>query len=69
MSVIERYLINLGSVGQPRGDNPKAAWLRLDTDTGSIEFRRVGYDIDRAQEIILEAQLPSQLADRLEVGR
>jgi predicted phosphodiesterase len=65
----ESYLVNPGSVGQPRDDNPRAAWLRLDTDTGRIEFRRVGYDIDRAKKRILEAELPWELADRLEVGR
>ncbi len=62
------WLINPGSVGQPRDGDPRAAWLELDTGEHSARFHRVGYDIDRAAEPILAAGLPERLADRLYVG-
>jgi predicted phosphodiesterase len=65
----ESYFVNPGSVGQPRDDNPKAAWLRLDTEASCLEFRRVDYDVEQAQALIRAACLPGQLADRLEVGQ
>ncbi len=62
------WLVNPGSVGQPRDENPRAAWLELDTGEQSARFHRVGYDIDRAAEPILAAGLPEHLADRLYAG-
>ena len=64
-----RYLVNVGSVGQPRDGNPKAAYVIYDLDEGSIELRRLDYDIAKAQQKILEAGLPPRLADRLAVGK
>lgn len=63
------WLLNPGSVGQPRDGDPRAAWLELDTDAWTAHFHRVPYDVATAAETILAAGLPSQLADRLGVGR
>lgn len=63
----ERFLVNPGSVGQPRDGNPRAAFLIYDTDTG-IEFRRAEYDIASAQEKIIESGLDKRLAERLSDG-
>jgi len=63
----ERFLVNPGSVGQPRDGNPRAAFLIYDTDTG-IEFRRAEYDIASAQEKIIESGLDKRLAERLSRG-
>ena len=54
-----RWLINPGSVGQPRDGDPRAAWLELDTEARTARFHRVAYDIDRAAAAILAAGLPS----------
>jgi diadenosine tetraphosphatase ApaH/serine/threonine PP2A family protein phosphatase len=64
-----RWLINPGSVGQPRDGDPRAAWLELDTDAWKATYHRVAYDIDSAAEAILEAGLPEHLAKRLEIGQ
>jgi diadenosine tetraphosphatase ApaH/serine/threonine PP2A family protein phosphatase len=64
----DRWLINPGSVGQPRDGDPRAAWLELDTDAWSATYHRVEYDIDRAAEAISAAELPDHLARRLYVG-
>jgi len=63
------WLLNPGSVGQPRDSDPRAAWLELDTEEWTARYHRVPYDVATAAETILAAGLPSQLADRLEVGR
>jgi diadenosine tetraphosphatase ApaH/serine/threonine PP2A family protein phosphatase len=63
------WLLNPGSVGQPRESDPRAAWLELDTDEWTARYHRVFYDIDTAAEAILAAGLPSQLAERLAAGR
>jgi diadenosine tetraphosphatase ApaH/serine/threonine PP2A family protein phosphatase len=64
-----RWLLNPGSVGQPRDGDARAAWLELDTDGWSARYRRVEYDIDSAAAAIREAGLPSLLAERLYVGQ
>lgn len=63
-----RYLINCGSVGQPRDGNPQASFGLFFVEEQRIEVRRVEYDIDAAMRKILEAGLPEVLAYRLEVG-
>jgi diadenosine tetraphosphatase ApaH/serine/threonine PP2A family protein phosphatase len=63
-----RWLINPGSVGQPRDGDPRAAWLELDTDEPAARFHRVRYDVERAAASISAAGLPRRLADRLHVG-
>jgi predicted phosphodiesterase len=62
-----RYIINVGSVGQPRDGNPDAAYVLFNED--SIEIRRVSYDIVLTQKKMRKAGLPSYLIDRLVVGR
>jgi diadenosine tetraphosphatase ApaH/serine/threonine PP2A family protein phosphatase len=64
-----RWLLNPGSVGQPRDGDPRAAWLELDTKKLSARFHRVAYDVDRAAASIVEAGLPKRLADRLYIGQ
>ncbi len=64
-----RWLINPGSVGQPRDGDPRAAWLELDTDAWKATFHRVEYDIDRAADAIVATDLPEHLARRLYVGQ
>jgi diadenosine tetraphosphatase ApaH/serine/threonine PP2A family protein phosphatase len=64
-----RWLLNPGSVGQPRDGDPRAAWLELDTDEWEATYHRVEYDIGRAAEAIRKAGLPDLLADRLSVGQ
>lgn len=63
------WLLNPGSVGQPRDGDPRAAWLELDVEEGTARFHRNEYDVLTAAETILAAGLPSQLAERLEIGR
>jgi predicted phosphodiesterase len=63
------WLINPGSVGQPRDGDPRAAWLELDTDEWTARFHRVTYDIPAAAASILAAGLPQALAERLSIGR
>ena len=62
-------LINVGSVGQPRDRDPRAAYGVLDLARGTILLRRVSYDIAAAQASIIEAGLPAWLALRLERGQ
>jgi diadenosine tetraphosphatase ApaH/serine/threonine PP2A family protein phosphatase len=65
-----RWLINPGSVGQPRDGDPRAAWLELDTESWRAGFHRVEYDIDRAADaIVATGELPEHLARRLYVGQ
>ncbi len=63
------YLINVGSVGQPRDGDPRAAFGIYDSETLSLQLRRVIYPVAAAQRRILSAGLPSSLANRLAVGR
>jgi predicted phosphodiesterase len=65
----KKYFVNVGSVGQPRDGNPKAAYVVYDLDEGSIELRRLDYDIGTTQRKILEAGLPPRLAHRLAEGK
>ncbi len=63
------YLINPGSVGQPRDGNPEASYAIFDFRDFSVEFKNVPYDIESAQRRILEAGLPEFLAERLAQGK
>jgi len=63
-----RYLVNVGSVGQPRNDNPRACYAIYDSERRVVWFRRVAYDIPKAQERFLNAGLASWNAYRLESG-
>lgn len=64
----DRYMINVGSVGQPRDGNPEAAYGVYDTRECRVEIRRVPYDIASAQQKILRSGLPALLAQRLTLG-
>jgi diadenosine tetraphosphatase ApaH/serine/threonine PP2A family protein phosphatase len=63
-----RWLLNPGSVGQPRDGDPSAAWLLLDLEARHASFRRVPYDVARTQAEIREQGLPDALAERLGYG-
>ena len=64
-----RYLINPGSIGQPRDTDPRASYATYDSKKQRVEIRRVPYRIDLAQQRITEAGLPESLAFRLGLGR
>ena len=63
-----RYIVNVGSVGQPRDHDPRAAYGLWDAEAGSVELRRVSYDVEAARRKIMAAGLPRFLADRLSAG-
>jgi diadenosine tetraphosphatase ApaH/serine/threonine PP2A family protein phosphatase len=63
------WLINPGSVGQPRDGDPRAAWLVLDTGAWTARWRRAEYDVAGAQHAIRAANLPDSLAERLQYGQ
>jgi diadenosine tetraphosphatase ApaH/serine/threonine PP2A family protein phosphatase len=63
-----RWLLNPGSIGQPRDGDPRAAFLLLDLDARWARFRRVQYAVERTQAEIRERGLPELLADRLARG-
>jgi len=65
----DRYLVNVGSVGQPRDGNPDACYCIFDTDTNKLEIRRAAYDVRSAREKIIKIGLPRFLADRLLTGQ
>ncbi|MDP3722252.1 MAG: metallophosphoesterase family protein [Candidatus Omnitrophota bacterium] len=64
-----RYLVNPGSVGQPRDGDPRASVAIIDTDQRRVAVERVPYDVAAAQRKIRQAGLPAFLADRLAIGR
>ncbi len=64
-----RYIVNVGSVGQPRDGDPRACFAMLDMETGVLKFRRVEYSIEKVQRKIVEVGLPEFLAIRLSFGR
>lgn len=64
-----KYFINVGSVGQPRDGDSRSAYVIYNLTEKSITFRRIPYDIGRAQERIRAAGLPERLAQRLEIGQ
>jgi len=64
-----QYIINVGSVGQPRDGDPRASYVIYDDQAQSFILKRINYDIAKAQKKILDAGLPQILADRLSIGR
>ena len=64
----KKYIVNVGSVGQPRDGNPQAAYCIYDLDKNTMAIKRTRYDIHEAQKRILKAGLPPFLADRLSSG-
>jgi predicted phosphodiesterase len=63
------WLLNPGSVGQPRDGDPRAAWLLLDLDGHTASYQRTRYDVAGAAAAIRAARLPGSLAERLEYGQ
>jgi predicted phosphodiesterase len=63
-----RFIVNPGSVGQPRDRNPDAAWALVDTDAMTYQLHRVAYDINEVSRKIGAAGLPEFLSERLRVG-
>jgi diadenosine tetraphosphatase ApaH/serine/threonine PP2A family protein phosphatase len=68
LRLAHKALINVGSVGQPRDEDPRACYAIWDTTSGRMELRRVAYDIEREASRIKRAKLPAILADRLFLG-
>ncbi len=62
------FIVNFGSVGQPRDGDPRAAWGLVDTETGIVTWRRVNYEVEKTQAKILAAGLPPELSKRLPLG-
>ncbi|HED09683.1 MAG TPA: metallophosphoesterase [Caldithrix abyssi] len=65
----ESYIVNVGSVGQPRDGDPRTCFVLLDTETNSLEYIRLKYDTRKTSEKIKNAGLPSYLADRILYGQ
>ncbi|MEZ6017121.1 MAG: metallophosphoesterase family protein [Planctomycetota bacterium] len=68
LTLAHRALVNVGSVGQPRDEDPRACYAVWDTETGRMGLHRVEYDIEREADRIRRAGLPAILADRLFLG-
>ena len=64
-----KYLVNPGSVGQPRDGDPRAAYAIVDTRRRCVELLRLTYPVEEAQDKVIRAGLPEVLAQRLAVGR
>jgi putative phosphoesterase len=64
----KKFILNPGSVGQPRDGNPKASFVSFDKERMKFDIKRVKYDIAKVQEKILRSGLPAYLAKRLEEG-
>jgi predicted phosphodiesterase len=64
-----RYLVNPGSVGQPRDGDPRAAFAVYDADGPALALHRIAYPVEEAQRRIRSAGLPQSLANRLAIGR
>jgi diadenosine tetraphosphatase ApaH/serine/threonine PP2A family protein phosphatase len=62
-------MINVGSVGQPRDGDWRAAYVIYQPETMDVELRRIPYDIESAQRKIIDAGLPAELAERLALGK
>jgi diadenosine tetraphosphatase ApaH/serine/threonine PP2A family protein phosphatase len=65
----KKYFINVGSVGQPRDGDWRAAYVVFDDEKRCVQLRRLRYDLPKAQEKILASGLPPRLADRLAFGK
>jgi len=69
VAACDKVLVNVGSVGQPRDENPDAAYAIYDTDAQKIWVKRTPYDIDGAIAAIAKAKLPRILGERLRLGK
>ncbi len=68
LSPESRYIINVGSVGQPRDNDPRSCYMVYDSEAGILEYKRIPYPVTKTQEKILQAGLPEFLAYRLGLG-
>ncbi len=64
-----RYIVNVGSVGQPRDGDPRACFVIYDMESRTIKFNRVEYSIEKVQNKMMEVGLPEYLSARLSFGR
>ena len=69
LSECDYALVNVGSVGQPRDENPQAAYAVFDTEKRKVWIKRVDYDVDAAVEAIEKNNLPRILGERLRLGK
>ena len=69
LEIGNRYFINVGSVGQPRDGDSRAAYCIYDSDDLTVELFRLEYDIEKTKSKIREAGLPERLAERLDHGK
>lgn len=69
LSLASKTIVNVGSVGQPRDQDPRASYAIYDQDSGMVYLRRVEYDITATQEAIRKAGLPATNGNRLVLGR
>lgn len=65
----KKYVVNVGSIGQPRDGDSRAAYAVYDDEASVVEIRRAAYDVNAAQKKIRDAGLPERLASRLAEGR
>ncbi|MCK9408782.1 MAG: metallophosphatase family protein [Bacteroidetes bacterium] len=68
ISLGKKFIVNVGSIGQPRDGDRRGCCVVFDTDRYSIEHLRIEYDVDVTRKKIIEAGLPQKLGDRLLVG-
>lgn len=64
----EKYIVNVGSIGQPRDGDPRLCFVIYEPETGDLKYVRLNYDIDRTYQKILKSGLPTFLAERLLKG-
>jgi len=64
----KRYIVNIGSVGQPRDNDPRACYVMIETDNNTVNYQRVEYDIQKTQGKMRKAKLPDFLIERLTTG-
>jgi len=64
-----RYIVSVGSVGQPRDNDPNACYVTVDTDSLDVNYHRVKYDVAKTQQKMTQAKLPEMLVKRLSIGR
>jgi len=64
-----RYLVNIGSVGQPRDNDPRSSYMIFDTETRIVSIKRVEYDYQKTQKKMRKVKLPQFLVDRIAIGR
>jgi predicted phosphodiesterase len=68
LSAEKKYIINVGSIGQPRDNKPSSCAVFFDTKSNTLSFKRIQYDIQSAQKRMREAKLPESLIARLAIG-